>query len=89
VGWNSLDPGQLPTDGLGHGTHVAGVLAASADDGSQVAGLTWGAAAGSAVRLLACKFMSDQVGLPVWQHAQWPCADIAFGAHALHTWGGA
>lgn len=61
VGWNALDPGQPPADGLGHGTHVAGVVAASADDASQVAGLTWGAAAGSAVRLLACKFMSDQV----------------------------
>ncbi|PSC70283.1 Kinesin-related 11 [Micractinium conductrix] len=47
-------------DGLGHGTHIAGVIAAAGNDGGQVAGLAWGAAAGSLVRLLPCKFISEQ-----------------------------
>jgi hypothetical protein len=38
----------------------AGVIAAATNDRGQVAGLTWGPAAGSAVSLLACKFMTDQ-----------------------------
>ncbi|EFN55753.1 hypothetical protein CHLNCDRAFT_134105 [Chlorella variabilis] len=60
VGWNSLDPALPPLDKLGHGTHVAGIVVSSSNDDEQVAGLTWGPSSGSAVRLLACKFMSDQ-----------------------------
>lgn len=35
-------------------------MVSSSNDDEQVAGLTWGPSSGSAVRLLACKFMSDQ-----------------------------
>jgi hypothetical protein len=39
--------------------HLAGIIAAAGNDANQVAGLTWGSAAGSLVNILACKFMSD------------------------------
>lgn len=38
---------------------AAGIIAAAGNDRQQVAGVTWGAPAGSAVRLLACKFISS------------------------------
>jgi hypothetical protein len=37
----------------------AGIIAAAGNDLNQVAGLTWGSAAGSLVNILACKFISD------------------------------
>ncbi|MEB3188501.1 MAG: S8 family peptidase [bacterium] len=38
-GYSSVEPGKLPKDDMGHGTHVAGIAAASTDNGEGVAGL--------------------------------------------------
>ncbi|GFN32691.1 hypothetical protein PCURB6_29510 [Paenibacillus curdlanolyticus] len=40
-GANLIHPGQLPIDDNGHGTSVAGVLAASGNNGIGIAGLLW------------------------------------------------
>jgi len=42
-GWNAIEPGELPTDGNGHGTHVSGTIAQATDNGTGVAGLAHGA----------------------------------------------
>ena len=40
-GWDWSDSDNLPSDANGHGTHVAGTIAARGNDGSGVAGVAW------------------------------------------------
>ena len=43
-GWDFVDHDAQPQDGNGHGTHVAGTIAARGNDASGVAGLNWSSA---------------------------------------------
>jgi subtilisin family serine protease len=42
IGWNFVDNSNNPWDNGGHGTFVAGLIAASANNGLGIAGINWG-----------------------------------------------
>lgn len=41
-GYNVINPDQQPTDDVGHGTHVAGIISANVNNGEGIAGMMWG-----------------------------------------------
>ena len=43
IGWNFVDNSNNPWDNDGHGTFVAGIIAAATNNGKGVAGINWGA----------------------------------------------
>jgi subtilisin family serine protease len=55
-GWRFLQSGESDDleDGLGHGTHVAGIVAAGGNNGQGIAGVAWGS------RLMILKVLDDQ-----------------------------
>src|SRR5690606_8746503 len=53
VGWNFIDNNNRPLDNHGHGTHIAGVIGAMANNGVGIAGLSWNAL------LVPLKFMNS------------------------------
>ncbi|WP_152392166.1 S8 family peptidase [Paenibacillus guangzhouensis] len=40
-GYNAIDPGSDPLDDVGHGTHVAGIIAAKVNNHEGIAGMSW------------------------------------------------
>jgi len=51
-GINTFDGTNDPMDELGHGTHIAGVIGATGNNGIGVVGLNWN------IRILPCRFMN-------------------------------
>ena len=52
-GWDFANGDANPADGHGHGTHVAGTIAARGDNSNGIAGVCWNA------RIMPLKFLSD------------------------------
>jgi subtilisin family serine protease len=68
AGWNALAPGEPPEDGQGHGTHVAGIIAANANNAADTAGVAWGCT------ILPVRVLTDagrSVGVSVAQGIVW------------------
>jgi serine protease len=55
VGYNAIDKNNNVSDGLKHGTHVAGIVAAIENNGKDVAGVGT-----DRVNILTCKFLNAQ-----------------------------
>ncbi|MBI1876966.1 MAG: peptidase S8 [Chloroflexi bacterium] len=56
AGYNFVSPGSPPDDDQGHGTHVAGIAAASTNNSVGIAGVSWGA------RLMPLKVLNSGGG---------------------------
>jgi subtilisin family serine protease len=52
-GINAITGSGDPFDDGGHGTHMAGIIGAAANDGNPIVGVAW------KVRLMACKFLAE------------------------------
>ncbi len=52
IGWNFVDQNNNPWDNDGHGTFVAGIIAAAANNGAGMAGINWG------VRIMPLKILN-------------------------------
>ncbi len=82
-GFNALTGQHDPWDENGHGTHLAGIIAAVSDNGQGIAGVAWRA------QLMSCKFLdSTGTGYPSDAVA---CIEFARsnGAQILNlSWGG-
>jgi subtilisin family serine protease len=82
-GFNSVDGTGNPDDDNGHGTHVAGTIGASANNGKGVAGVAWN------VKIMACKFLTNDGGGATSDAIE--CIDYARknGAKVINaSWGG-
>lgn len=82
-GINAITGSGDPMDDLDHGTHVAGTIAAAANDGHPHVGVAWN------VRLMACKFLGS--GGSGYTSDAAICVDyaVAHGAKILNnSWGG-
>ncbi|MFQ5454915.1 MAG: S8 family serine peptidase [Nitrospirota bacterium] len=55
-GWDFVDADNIPQDGRGHGTHVAGIIAATGNNMTGVSGIAWN------VSILPLKFINDCCG---------------------------
>jgi subtilisin family serine protease len=53
VGWNFSDKNNEPMDNLGHGTHVAGIIGATGNNGVGITGVMWN------VQVMPLKFITD------------------------------
>ncbi|WP_293901982.1 S8 family serine peptidase [Phenylobacterium sp.] len=56
IGWDFLNNDNDPMDDVGHGTHVAGIIAAQGGNGIGVAGVTW------STQLIVAKFLGPDGG---------------------------
>jgi subtilisin family serine protease len=83
-GINVLNDSGDPMDENDHGTHCAGTIGASANDGNGLVGVAWD------VRLMACKFLDEDGSGKISDALQ--CIDfaVAKGARVLNcSWSGA
>src|SRR5688500_2133067 len=79
-GINAITNSGNPTDDLGHGTHVAGIIGAVGDNGIGISGVAW------RVQIMALKFLRGGTGRGSTSDAI-QCIDyaIANGAHIINA----
>jgi subtilisin family serine protease len=82
-GWNFLNNNNDLSDRADHGTHVAGILAASGDNGFGVAGLDWNA------KIMPLKFIGANSEGDVSQAVKAIYYAVQHGARVINaSWGG-
>jgi thermitase len=82
-GWNFIDNNADISDQNGHGTHVAGILAAAGNNGYGVAGVDWGA------RLMVLKFIDANGNGSIDAAVQAIYFAVQHGARVINaSWGG-
>lgn len=83
LGWDFYNNDNDPMDDSGHGTHVAGTIAAAGDNGIGIAGVNWTA------RIMPLKFIGDGGWGTTADAISAIDYAVAMGAHVMNnSWGG-
>ncbi len=77
-GYDFVERDAVPQDACGHGTHVAGIAAATGDDGEGIAGMAWG------VQLLPIRVLDAYCSGTVADAAEGIVAAVERGAQVIN-----
>jgi subtilisin family serine protease/subtilisin-like proprotein convertase family protein len=84
IGWNFVDNNNKPMDTFGHGTHIAGTIGASGDNGVGVTGINW------VSQIMPIRFVDGQGGGSIAAYIQGLNYAVANGAKiSNNSWTGA
>lgn len=77
-GTNIVDPSKPPEDDVGHGTHVAGIIAAGVNNNEGVAGMTW------YTKIMPVKVLDSSGSGSTYSVAQGVIWAVDHGAHIIN-----
>ena len=88
-GYNFVNnKGVIDDFGLGHGTHVAGIVSATNHNGIGVSSIAGGSGKGDGVRIMTCQLFEGSVGASTYDEARAIKYAADNGAHILQcSWG--
>jgi subtilisin family serine protease len=78
AGWDIVGDDASPTDGHGHGTHVAGIVGAATNNALGVAGMGWG------TKVMPVRVLDDRGEGDVWSVAQGIRYAVDHGARVIN-----